>query len=226
MKKMNELNEESKTKFEEHIKDKIIPINGENYKYTDLYKGFRNKEINIKNTCFGIAGDNYLLKVEGDKFFLFAEKLFQLQLISIKDNQTKLIDKPICSSYEIINLLKDKKDKILYNDSKYDEEDFLFPLHRNKKELIFYYLDEDLTILDYNEKYILYNIQTEFNPKDLSKFFDLYFPYENKNKKLIYQYSEYREKLHYLLTQVFIRKSHKLFKFTGSSGIGKSFSLP
>ena len=59
----------------------------------------------------------------------------------------------------------------------------------------------------------------------MSIYFNLYFPNENLKDKIKYEFSEYRHKLHQILDNFSFKESLKLFKFTGPSGIGKSFSL-
>lgn len=104
---MKESHEESDKIFEEHIKDKNIIINKKAYTYTDLYKKIRGNEAKLDENLYLIKiGDNYMVKhVENKEQFFFCLNLFQFQLIGIK-NGKKYIDTKICSSYEIINLLK------------------------------------------------------------------------------------------------------------------------
>lgn len=211
--------------FKKHIEkeDKKITISNKEYTYKSLYDGFMRKTLNIEGCYFGYSSC-YFLETPNEDFF-FSEQLKEFKLINLKDN-SDLISQNICCSDEIKKLLSNyENNKILFKNKVYNKQLNFSIFDSKEKTIIFFYNDENLSELNFNENFQLYREKSEFNPNESSPYFFIYFPGNEKQGNVIYRDSIQRRKLSFILNDFNFKSDIRLFKFTGPCGIGKSFLL-
>lgn len=212
-------------KLTNHIEQtsKKIIIGEKEYTYKFLYDGFLNNSLNIDNCSYGYISC-YYLQVNKDIFF-FSTQLLDFKLTSLKDN-TNIISQNICCSDEISILLKNyEKNKVIFKNKMYDSKNNFEIFYSKAKNIEFFYNDIELSVLNFNNKFQLLVLKSQFAPKDSSPYFYEYFPGNENQTKIVYIDSAQRTKLTYIISKFIFNPEVRLFKFTGPSGIGKSFSL-
>jgi len=156
-----------------------------------------------------------------DNIFFFAKKIYTL---IIKDSEGKSESYKIISSYEIKEIInkKDKQNIYIGDMNYYDNCDFFFFSDKSGK-IILFHDKETINELPMFSSNIFIAKNNEIEPISLTKYYSLYF-YDDPNKQIDFDLTEERRELMVLINNYFY-KNNKIFKFTGPSGIGKSFFL-
>ena len=156
-----------------------------------------------------------------DNIFFFAKKIYTL---IIKDSEEKSESFKIISSYEIKEIInkKDKQNIYIGNMSYYDNCNF-FLFSDKSENIILFHDKETINQLPMFSSNIFIAKNNVIEPIFLTKYYSLYF-YDDPNKLIDFDLTKERRELMELFNNYF-SKNNKIFKFTGPSGIGKSFFL-
>jgi len=217
--KMSNLNEKESKKY----LNKIFKHSDKEILYKDLYESFKKKESPIQSLAysdyFADSGIHWLYDIQSiDEAYYFSEYEYTLN-ITDSNNNTKTF--AIYSTYEIYEIVKDYKlDNLFFEDVKYLKN---YNYLLQGKILNFNYeLSNFVGISSLTEKTpIIYNHSEQISPIDLSEYYSLYFENDDSLNRIQYFITEERKLLLNLI--IFRLSIEKIFKFSGPSGIGKSF---
>ena len=221
---MEKMNLEDK-KFE-NILAKEFKFKEEKVTFKELYRKLMEEKSPFTSLYYSSlfsSPDLYTLidEYNTQNIFYFAKKIYKLK---IKNSEGKVETNEILSSYEIIDIVNKKgADNIYFEDEKFSPgcNYFFFANKLNEIEL---YFDKDAFIkLPYFTKNFLVNSKVNIEPISLTANYSMYFN-DEPNKPIDFYLTEERQKLLYRFRICFYEKN-KIFKFTGPSGIGKSFFL-
>lgn len=204
--------------------NKIFKYSNEEISYKSLYESFKKKESPIQSLAylelFANSGIYTLYDTTSiDEAYYFSEDKYTLNIID-SNNNTKIYT--IYSTYEIYEIVKDYNlDNLFFKDSKYLKN---YNYLLNGKILNFHYDLFDYVGISLPEKPPkIYNYSELILPNDLSEYYNLYFEYDDLSSKNEYFITKERGLLFNLI--IFRLSNGKIFKFSGPSGIGKSFFL-
>ena len=223
-----ELNENLKN----HIKNKIFILNDKlQFNFTFLYNKICRKSLFKKLDIFYY--DTYAIIPYKNLNYIFFYNLISVEFKFIyQDISMNTTDKfLVCSSYELSEYCqkKDYKPYLIIDNEKYEFkyifENFYPEKFLNSHKII---LEQD------NRKYTDYkkeNTPSNFpsnnsllDPKELSKFFDLFFKFENVPNFQYWESKKRNDFIYFILKYKSNEEIH-CFKFCGPSGIGKSMTL-
>ena len=197
----------------------------EKISFKELYKKLDDKKSPFTSLYYSSPFSSSKVHVLIDKYnrknvFYFAKTKY---ILNLRDSQGKIENYEILSNYEIIEIIKEKnKNNIYCQDKKFSASSDYFSL--NDSNIINLYYDNevlnDLPLFS-KENYIV--TSEEIKPINLTQYYSLYF-YDNPEKKLKFILTNERRQLIDEFTKCF-NDGNKVFKFTGPSGIGKSFLL-
>ena len=219
--KMSNLNEKESKEY----LNKIFKHSDKEILCKDLYESFKKKESPIQSLAysdyFNDSGIHWLYDIQSiDEAYYFSEYEYTLN-ITDSNNNTKTF--AIYSTYEIYEIVKDYKlDNLFFEDVKYLKN---YNYLLQGKILNFNYeLSNFVGISSLTEKTpIIYNHSEQISPIDLSEYYSLYFENDDSLNRIQYFITEERKLLLNLI--IFRLSIEKIFKFSGPSGIGKSFFL-
>ena len=203
--------------------NKSFSYSNEKISYRDLYESLRKAESPIKSLYYSEILSNSGIHALYDpryikEVYYFSENKCTLNII---DSNGKIKTYTIYSTYEIYEIVKVYNlDNLFFGNVKYLKNyNYL-----KKKTIDFYYeLSSFIEMPLIKEEPEIYKYSESFIPSHLSEFYSLYFEYDDISIKTEYFITEERRSL---LDLIIYRLSNtNIFKFTGPSGIGKSFFL-
>ena len=201
-------NEENNQMFVEHLSKVTFKFEECDYKFEELYNFL--KDDNFPNDDYSISYDcdkkiYSLFKIKNDGIiFYFYENLFDLELCNLKD-RTKEIKK-ICSTYEIFEIIKEKKDiNFYYGNTKISNYN-ISPLMIENNKISLDYYPGIIEKIDFEDKYIYKDSKDKnFSPKTFDNNFYSYFPEleSSKNIEIKFQYikTKMRQNIKYFINQ-------------------------
>ena len=206
------------------MEGKFFEFNNGKIEYNTLYNSYLDKHLSPFSTLYYsnlYKEIHTLYSFDNEYCFYFSKEEYILNINSKQKN----ISQRIVSSYEIDKILQNNNldiDKVFYDNEKYQTTINYFFMNNKTKTINLYYDNE--VYIEYKSKigFLFKNINDEFSPQELDSNFSLYFK-DDINKKIKYFSSEIRENLNFFLFKFFLHKN--IFKFTGPTGIGKSFYL-
>lgn len=225
-----DIDSENSQEFEKHLSNTTFKYEKCEYKFSELYKNFKRGNFPTDDFIldYDIDGKFYILyKGENDEIiFYFYNYLLELELFDLNLKKNKIVK--ICSTYEIYNIINQKNKINFYYGNKKIHNYNITPLMIKNNKISLTYYQETIEKINFANKYkFIYTKDKSFSPIIFDKYFYTYFPeldtFENINKKFQYIKTKKRQELQMFISSYL--QDNNIIKFTGPSGIGKSFFL-
>ena len=204
--------------------NKIFRYSTKEILYKNLYESFKKKESPIQSLTyseyFSNLGIHMLYNTLSiDEAYYFSEYEYTLNIIDSNKNSKSY---SIYSTYEIYEIVKDYNlDNLFFDNVKYLKN---YNYLSEGKILNFNYELSNFVEIPLTENIQkIYNFSEPILPRNLSEYYNLYFEYDDLLNKIEYYITKERQSLFNLIIRRLSTK--KIFKFSGPSGIGKSFFL-
>jgi len=190
--------------YDKYLKEGKSPITS--LLYSDTY---------INNSIHCLYQRNNKIK------FYFSEKKYVLNLVCSTNNISHNYD--IYSTYEINKIIQVQKiENLFYKNNKYNKNFNYFQLAENNIITFYYEIEENIKLLESSQNIDIFRLKESVYPIKLTNFFSLYFG-DDINHKIEYFLSKEKDNLNIIIETCF--ENNNIFRFTGPSGIGKSFFL-
>ncbi len=193
--------------------------------FKELYKYLERGESPFESLNYSplfIDYDIYtLLNIYDDsKIFYFSKNKY---IVKIKDSYGKEEKFDVLSSYEVNKIVEHKNiNNIYFKDKKFCVNVNYFAETTNEKIIEFYFDKDEYIELTNNNEIFIINPKINVKPENLSKYYSLYFN-DDLNEEISFSLTKERVFLFNEINTCF--NINNIFKFTGPSGIGKSFFL-
>ena len=225
---MENKTEDNLQAFNKHLSEHKFIYEGVEIQFDELYKNLEKKLFpnHILRVDLSANKDYYFLRdIKNDEnMFFFFNQLIHLELINGINKELVEI-KNICSTYEILSIIKEKKDFIFYfENAKVSDNCDITPnmIINNKITLI--YFKNKIEKVSFKNEYPSYKISdNNISPLKLDNNFYSYFPEQKETDNIKYIRTQKRDNLNVFIIKYLLKK--RIIKLTGPSGIGKSFFL-
>ena len=194
--------------------------------FKELYKNLEENKSPFISLNYSTLFSDFDMHVLIDKnynfkIFYFAKKKY---ILTIKDSEGNEEKFDILSSFEITEIVKKRNidiGNIYYNDEKFCETANYFTETQTNQIELYYDKDEFIELSKAKDQLIISTF-TKIKPITLTKNYSLFFD-DNPNEEISFLFTKERMLLFNGILKCF--KYNNIFKFTGPSGIGKSFFL-
>ena len=205
--------------------ENVFKYDDKTISFKELYKYLERGESPFESLNYSplfIDYDIYtLLDIYDDsKIFYFSKNKY---IVKIKDSYGKEEKFDVLSSYEVNKIVEHKNiNNIYFKDKKYCVNVNYFAETTNEKIIEFYFDKDEYIELTNNNEIFIINPKINVKPETLSKYYSLYFN-DDLNEEISFSLTKERVFLFNEINTCF--NINNIFKFTGPSGIGKSFFL-